>query len=159
MFSAEEHVQPGMVFEVILNRETGESFGLNIVGGTDSREFGNNTSIFISSINSHGPAASCKQLDVGDRILQIDDKILNDVTHSEAVEAFRNSGLSVKLRVEKFAQQLFVANLSETNISNTTISGRIRNFVNSWAGALLIGTTTGIVVMYTISKHWKLNLK
>lgn len=58
-----------------------------------------------------------------------------------------------------FTYFAFQANLSDTNISNTTISGRIRNFVNSWAGALLIGTTTGIVVMYTISKHWKLNLK
>lgn len=49
----------------------GESFGFNIVGGTDSREFGNNSSIFISSINTYGPAASSRQLDVGDKLLQV----------------------------------------------------------------------------------------
>lgn len=163
MFSVEEpeqDIQPGTVLDVTLLRKAGEGFGLNIVGGTDSREFGNNTSIFISSINTYGPAAACRQLDVGDRLLQINDFDLLEVTHSEAVDAFRKAGTSITLTIEKFAQQLFVAQLPTDNVScGATFGERVKNFINSWAGAVLIGTSTGALVMYTVSKFWKHNLK
>ena len=164
MFSVKEtehDIQPGTVLDATITRKSGEGFGLNIVGGVDSREFGQNTSIFISSINTYGPAAACGNLDVGDRLLQINEFSLLDVTHSEAVEAFRNAGLTVTLRIEKFAQQLLVAKLSTENPPpcSSTFKERFKNFINSWAGAILIGTTTGALVMYTVSKYWKLNLK
>ncbi|XP_028409775.1 synaptojanin-2-binding protein-like [Dendronephthya gigantea] len=156
----EQDIQPGTVLEVRITRNPGEGFGLNIVGGIDSREIGNNTSIFISSINTYGPAASCGQLDVGDRLLQINEFSLIGVTHSDAVDAFRNAGTTIILRIEKFAQQLLVAKLSTDNVQcSATFGERMRNFMNSWAGAVFIGTTAGALVMYTVSKYWKFNLK
>lgn len=40
---------------------------------------------------------------------------------------------------------------------SATFSERMQNFINSWAGAIFIGTTTGALVMYTVSKYWKQN--
>ena len=49
----------------------GEGFGLNIVGGTDSKDVSTHSGIFISSINPGGPADQCGDLNIGDRLLQV----------------------------------------------------------------------------------------
>jgi protein scribble len=62
----------GSVEEVELLRDSKNSLGLSIVGGVDhcSHPFGvTQPGVFISKISVNSPAAQCKRLRVGDRIL------------------------------------------------------------------------------------------
>lgn len=151
--------EAGTVLDIELHRESGEGFGLNIVGGMDSKDVSTHSGIFISSINPGGPADQCGDLNVGDRLLQIKDLSLTEVTHEQAVDAFRNAGLVINLKVEKFGQRLLIGKISADmvdgprSLSNTTTSlQHVKNFFNSWPGALIIGTVAGMAAMFGFNK-------
>merc|ERR1712008_411546 len=56
--------------------------------------------VFISKINPVGVISSrCPQLEVGQRIIEVNGQSLLGATHSEAVDALRNSGNSIHLLV------------------------------------------------------------
>lgn len=79
----------GLVEEVQLIRDTKNALGLSIVGGVDhcSHPFGaNNPGVFISKIANGSPAAKCRRLRLGDRILKVNGRDVEKAKHSEAVD-------------------------------------------------------------------------
>lgn len=75
--------------------------GFNIIGGTDYQPNCKDSAIYVSKIKVDGPAALDGRLKEQDQILAINGQKLDDVTHLEAVEIFRNSGNEVTLLVLK----------------------------------------------------------
>ena len=58
------------------------------------------------------------------------------MTHSDAVEAFRNAGTTITLRIEKFAQQLLVVSISRA-CNNSNLSHDLQSYETK---VLLIST-------------------
>lgn len=96
--------------------------GINIVGGKDSPHFANDTGIFIKQIRPDTSAFHTRQLSEGDRVLSIDDMSLVDVTHDQAVDAFRRSSGIVKLVIEPKAADILLTSGAARSQSAMTIS-------------------------------------
>lgn len=58
--------------------------------------------VFIKNIIPASPAERCNVLQVGDRILSVDETNLKDATHQYAVSVIKNAGLKIRLVVERF---------------------------------------------------------
>uniref|UniRef100_A0A914C0M2 PDZ domain-containing protein n=1 Tax=Acrobeloides nanus TaxID=290746 RepID=A0A914C0M2_9BILA len=75
--------------------------GWHVAGGIDSDPVtGSDRGIFISKVNPNG-AAEEAGLKVGDKILTVNGKNLDNLTHNEAVKIIRESGNVVELVVER----------------------------------------------------------
>uniref|UniRef100_A0A1I7XFZ6 Protein lap4 n=1 Tax=Heterorhabditis bacteriophora TaxID=37862 RepID=A0A1I7XFZ6_HETBA len=91
----------GKTEEVELIKE-GKSLGLSVVGGVDhsSHPFGmDKPGVFISKISANSPAARSQRLRVGDRILSVNDRDVSEAKHNDAVEALKQSGSRVRIRI------------------------------------------------------------
>ncbi|XP_078262384.1 synaptojanin-2-binding protein [Rhinoraja longicauda] len=86
--------------EICLKRGVA-GLGFNIIGGTDYQPNCKDGAIYVSKIKDDGPAALDGRLKEQDQILAINGRKLDNVTHQEAVEIFRNSGNVVTLLVLK----------------------------------------------------------
>lgn len=73
--------------------------GFNIVGGLDQQYVLNDSGIYVAKIRENGAAALDGRLQEGDKILAINGKQLENLSHSAAVELFRSAGEDVLLRV------------------------------------------------------------
>ena len=62
------------------------------------------------------------------------------MTHSDAVEAFRNAGTTITLRIEKFAQQLLVVSISQGGYNNSSLSNDLHGDESHETKVLLIST-------------------
>lgn len=58
--------------------------------------------VFIKNIIPASPADKCNVLQVGDRILAVDDTNLKDASHQYAVSVIKGAGLKIRLVVERF---------------------------------------------------------
>ncbi|XP_061615094.1 protein scribble homolog isoform X21 [Phyllopteryx taeniolatus] len=93
---------PGMQ-EIVINKQPGEKLGISIRGGAkghvgnpfDSTDEG----IFISKVSSSGAAARDSRLQVGMRILEVNNHSLLGMTHTEAVRVLRAVGDSLVMLV------------------------------------------------------------
>uniref|UniRef100_A0A0N5C561 Inactivation-no-after-D protein n=1 Tax=Strongyloides papillosus TaxID=174720 RepID=A0A0N5C561_STREA len=93
---------------VILNREANKSFGISIVGGRievsqrgNSQNSANTVSgIFIKSVLPDSPAGKSNALNMGDRVLSVNDVDLKDATHEYAVKVIKNAVNPVKFCVQ-----------------------------------------------------------
>eukprot|EP00066_Takifugu_rubripes_P017101 XP_011606367.1 PREDICTED: protein scribble homolog isoform X9 [Takifugu rubripes] len=82
--------------------KSGGPLGLSIVGGSDhaSHPFGvNEPGVFISKVSSTGAAARDGRLQVGMRILEVNNHSLLGMTHTEAVRVLRAVGDSLSMLV------------------------------------------------------------
>uniref|UniRef100_A0A3Q3B1Y4 Protein scribble homolog n=1 Tax=Kryptolebias marmoratus TaxID=37003 RepID=A0A3Q3B1Y4_KRYMA len=92
---------PGM--EVLIQKQPGEKLGISIRGGAKGHA-GNpfdptDEGIFISKVSSTGAAARDGRLQVGMRILEVNNHSLLGMTHTEAVRVLRAVGDSLVLLV------------------------------------------------------------
>lgn len=83
--------------QIVLKRVPGISLGFCVGGGCDNPIFGNNTSIFVTKITQGGLAELDGRLRVNDILFKVNDTLLEDVEHSDAVQALRNAGKVVSL--------------------------------------------------------------
>ncbi|XP_066930968.1 protein scribble homolog isoform X3 [Clytia hemisphaerica] len=93
--------EPRLLVEEITLKKSDGPLGLSIVGGSDhsSHPFGvNEPGIFISKVNPTGQAAKTN-LCVGDRILRVNEKDMQQATHHEAVAALISNDPEIKLLV------------------------------------------------------------
>ncbi|XP_054607416.2 protein scribble homolog isoform X18 [Nothobranchius furzeri] len=93
---------PGMQ-EVLIQKQPGEKLGISIRGGAKGHA-GNpfdptDEGIFISKVSSTGAAARDGRLQVGMRILEVNNHSLLGMTHTEAVRVLRAIGDSLVLLV------------------------------------------------------------
>ncbi|XP_051507440.1 synaptojanin-2-binding protein-like [Myxocyprinus asiaticus] len=75
--------------------------GFNIVGGVDQQYVMNDTGIYVAKIKENGAAAQDGRLQEGDKILAINGRKLENLSHSAAVELFRSAGEDVQLSVQQ----------------------------------------------------------
>ncbi|XP_071962732.1 synaptojanin-2-binding protein-like [Antedon mediterranea] len=74
--------------------------GFNIKGGKDQPYLPLETGIFVTKIRDDGAAAKDGRLQLGDKILEINEKDMRDVVHKEAVDIFLSAGEKVNLLVQ-----------------------------------------------------------
>lgn len=80
-----------------LERTPGVSLGFSIAGGTDNPMYGNNTAIFITKLTPGGLAERDGRLRPNDILYKVNDTVLVDADHSEAVKALKEAGQIVRL--------------------------------------------------------------
>nr|XP_046227394.1 protein scribble homolog isoform X3 [Scatophagus argus] len=93
---------PGMQ-EIVIQKQPGEKLGISIRGGAKGHA-GNpfdptDEGIFISKVSSSGAAARDGRLQVGMRILEVNNHSLLGMTHTEAVRVLRAVGDSLSMLV------------------------------------------------------------
>ncbi|XP_062236063.1 protein scribble homolog isoform X5 [Platichthys flesus] len=93
---------PGME-EIVIQKQPGEKLGISIRGGAKGHA-GNpfdptDEGIFISKVSSSGAAARDARLQVGMRILEVNNHSLLGMTHTEAVRVLRAVGDSLFMLV------------------------------------------------------------
>ncbi|KAM6971015.1 LOW QUALITY PROTEIN: protein scribble homolog [Tautogolabrus adspersus] len=93
---------PGMQ-EIVIQKQPGEKLGISIRGGAKGHA-GNpfdqtDEGIFISKVSSTGAAARDSRLQVGMRILEVNNHSLLGMTHTEAVRVLRAVGDSLGMLV------------------------------------------------------------
>ena len=59
---------------------------------------------FLGRIIPQSPAARCGELSVDDKLLSVNDNDVSNMTHSEIVSMVKNSGLQVKLVIDRSGQ-------------------------------------------------------
>uniref|UniRef100_A0A8C2ZH88 Protein scribble homolog n=1 Tax=Cyclopterus lumpus TaxID=8103 RepID=A0A8C2ZH88_CYCLU len=120
---------PGMQ-EIVIQKQPGEKLGISIRGGAKGHA-GNpfdptDEGIFISKVSSSGAAARDSRLQVGMRILEVNNHSLLGMTHTEAVRVLRAVGDSlVMLMCDGFDPQKMAA-ASPGIIANPFASGIVR---------------------------------
>ncbi|XP_074089190.1 FERM and PDZ domain-containing protein 2-like isoform X1 [Macrotis lagotis] len=87
---------------VELVKENG-TFGISVTGGTNtSVRYGG---IYVKSIVPGGPAAKEGQIEIGDRLLEVDGVNLCGITHKQAVQCLKNSQKVARLVLERRDQR------------------------------------------------------
>uniref|UniRef100_A0A3Q3IVU6 Protein scribble homolog n=1 Tax=Monopterus albus TaxID=43700 RepID=A0A3Q3IVU6_MONAL len=120
---------PGMQ-EIVINKQPGEKLGISIRGGAKGHA-GNpfdptDEGIFISKVSSSGAAARDGRLQVGMRILEVNNHSLLGMTHTEAVRVLRAVGDSLVMLVCDGFDPHKVAAASPGIIANPFAAGIVR---------------------------------
>uniref|UniRef100_A0A669EZX7 Protein scribble homolog n=2 Tax=Oreochromis TaxID=8139 RepID=A0A669EZX7_ORENI len=120
---------PGMQ-EIMIQKQPGEKLGISIRGGAKGHA-GNpfdptDEGIFISKVSSTGAAARDGRLQVGMRILEVNNHSLLGMTHTEAVRVLRAVGDSLVMLVCDGFDPRKVAAASPGIIANPFATGIVR---------------------------------
>uniref|UniRef100_A0A8R1HTG6 PDZ domain-containing protein n=1 Tax=Caenorhabditis japonica TaxID=281687 RepID=A0A8R1HTG6_CAEJA len=113
---------------VTLVREPNKSFGISIVGGRVevSQKGGlpgtGNTvcGIFIKSVLPNSPAGRSGQMNMGDRVISVNDVDLRDATHEQAVNAIKNAANPVRFVLQSLHtnQQNMINSASNSTVGS-----------------------------------------
>ncbi|KAL4631580.1 hypothetical protein GN956_G15579 [Arapaima gigas] len=94
------HTPPETVLEVNLLKGP-KGLGFSIAGGIGNQHIPGDNSIYITKIIEGGAAQKDGRLQTGDRLLAVNNIVLQDVRHEEAVAALKNTSDMVYLKVAK----------------------------------------------------------
>jgi len=86
---------------LINNHPNLQGFGLDISGGVDRPFTPQDNGIFVSALRSRGLAERSGQIEVGDKILEVNGTSVLSVSHDAAVKLFIADRSKVELRVHK----------------------------------------------------------
>ncbi|KAK4473766.1 hypothetical protein MN116_003105 [Schistosoma mekongi] len=94
--------KPGpLVVEVLLTRGTKSGLGFSITGGVGNETINGDSGIFITKLTPGGVAETDGRIRIGDRIVQVNDIPLIDVTHEQAVRVLKQAGDQVRIVLVK----------------------------------------------------------
>lgn len=86
--------------EIIIKKTTA-GLGLSIAGGIGSTPYkGDDEGIFVSKVIAGGPAETAG-LRIGDKIISVNGKVLENVTHFDAVDALKTAGDSMRMVIRR----------------------------------------------------------
>ena len=108
MKSSDELLKP-RVIEVTLNKGY-RGLGISIAGGQHSQHIPGSDGIYITKIILDGAADKDGTLQIGDRILCVNDVNIEEVTHDDAVEALKGAGDTVTLVIAQNAPEVIGSN-------------------------------------------------
>ncbi|KFQ62996.1 Disks large 3, partial [Pelecanus crispus] len=91
---------PETIMEVNLMKGP-KGLGFSIAGGIGNQHIPGDNSIYITKIIEGGAAQKDGRLQIGDRLLAVNNTNLQDVRHEEAVAALKNTSDMVYLKVAK----------------------------------------------------------
>ncbi|KAL8617604.1 hypothetical protein ACOMHN_033150 [Nucella lapillus] len=84
-----------------LTLERGDTgLGFNIRGGTDIPHVPGDSGIYVTRLKEEGAAFKDGRLKEGDKILEVNGKSIENVTHNEAVQIFITAGNVVEMKVQ-----------------------------------------------------------
>uniref|UniRef100_A0A1I8AVQ8 PDZ domain-containing protein n=1 Tax=Steinernema glaseri TaxID=37863 RepID=A0A1I8AVQ8_9BILA len=114
---------------VVLHREPNTSFGISIVGGRVEVSqkgglpgTGNTVSgIFIKSVLPNSPAGKSGSMNMGDRVISVNEIDLRDATHEYAVQVIKNAANPVKFVVQSL-QSFSTTNESVSSADSSQFS-------------------------------------
>ncbi|KAF7232139.1 hypothetical protein EG68_06248 [Paragonimus skrjabini miyazakii] len=93
---------PGpVVVEVVLIRGTRSGLGFSIAGGVGNETVDGDSGIFVTKLTPGGVAETDGRMGIGDRIVQVNETSLVEVSHEQAVEALKHAGEQVRLILVK----------------------------------------------------------
>lgn len=121
--------------EIVLSRGTA-GLGFNIRGGVDNPHIPGDSGIFVTKVRENGAAFVDGRLKEGDKILAINGKSLESVTHEEAVQCFTRARDTVKLLVHHGAQAEITRKRAQ---QKNTESSRKDEPKSSYKGKLMAG--------------------
>ncbi|KAK6734054.1 hypothetical protein RB195_017683 [Necator americanus] len=115
---------------VVLQREPNKSFGISIVGGRVEVSqkgglpgTGNTVSgIFIKSVLPNSPAGRSGMMNMGDRVISVNDIDLREATHEQAVNAIKNAANPVRFVLQSLhsftPQQPMMSSASNSTVGS-----------------------------------------
>ena len=109
---------------LINNHPNLQGFGLDISGGVDRPYSPQDNGIFVSALRPRGLAERSGQLDVGDKILQVNGTSVLSVSHDDAVKLFISDRSKVDLRIHKNYDLLLRAAASTPSPTPTVSPGQ-----------------------------------
>ncbi|NXY25429.1 DLG3 protein, partial [Atrichornis clamosus] len=94
---------PGTVYLSVphMPSHSPSGLGFSIAGGIGNQHIPGDNSIYITKIIEGGAAQKDGRLQIGDRLLAVNNTNLQDVRHEEAVAALKNTSDMVYLKVAK----------------------------------------------------------
>ncbi|XP_064403426.1 synaptojanin-2-binding protein-like isoform X1 [Halichondria panicea] len=137
--------------EITLDKK-GTGLGFNIRGGTDNMHVGKDSGIFVTTVKPNGAASKDGRLQPGDKILEINGNDLREVAHQSAVTHFHNSGDTVKLLVERGAEQRISEELkADGGVTSRFLNSSRRPSWSPWVylplGLAILGGAA-VIVLY-----------
>ncbi|XP_026159401.1 multiple PDZ domain protein-like [Mastacembelus armatus] len=102
--------------KVLIQKSPCDSLGIGVAGGVGSPH--GNVPLFIATMDTNGPAAKTQQLQIGDRILSINDVLTEGMAHIEAGALLKNAIGTVSLQVAAGSGGCSTQGHSEVQASN-----------------------------------------
>ena len=102
--------QKTTIKQVVLTRIPGQSLGFSFGGGSDEPVLSNDLSFYLTTIDGNSPAGKCGELEIGDRVVEINGKPLIGGPHSAFVNAIGLNVAEAVLTIERPVEQGLPAN-------------------------------------------------
>jgi tyrosine-protein phosphatase non-receptor type 4 len=87
--------------QVILTRTPGQSLGFSFGGGSDEPVLSGDQSFYLTTIAGNSPAEMCRELEIGDRVVEINGQRLLGGPHSAFVNAIGLNAAEAVLTIER----------------------------------------------------------
>ncbi|KAH7643178.1 disks large 1 tumor suppressor protein-like protein [Dermatophagoides farinae] len=113
-----------------LFKATSKGLGFSIAGGVGNEHLPGDNNIYVTKIMDKGAAALDGRLECGDRLVAVNDILLENVTHEDAVAVLKSTSDHVILTVRKPQQQSSTYSMNQmasgsTNLTNTNAAATI----------------------------------
>uniref|UniRef100_A0A3B3QFE5 Discs large MAGUK scaffold protein 4 n=1 Tax=Paramormyrops kingsleyae TaxID=1676925 RepID=A0A3B3QFE5_9TELE len=95
-----------------------KGLGFSIAGGVGNQHVPGDNSIYVTKIIEGGAAHKDGRLQIGDKILSVNNVCLEDVMHEDAVAALKNTAEVVYLRVAKTSSQYPIETYNPPDITS-----------------------------------------
>lgn len=97
-------VVDGNVKDIVLTKDPAKGgLGFSIAGGLGNEHVVGDHGIFVTKILPGLAADEEGTLSVGDRIVEVDERNMESITHEDAVSVLKGTGQIVQLKIEKNA--------------------------------------------------------
>ncbi|XP_046917092.2 disks large homolog 4 [Dermatophagoides farinae] len=105
-----------------LFKATSKGLGFSIAGGVGNEHLPGDNNIYVTKIMDKGAAALDGRLECGDRLVAVNDILLENVTHEDAVAVLKSTSDHVILTVRKPQQQSSTYSMNQMGNNNNSIT-------------------------------------